>query len=321
MGSMGRRLAWGLLVLAAVAGCRSGEIGMRRDGASAPVDGPAAASDAALDGGAGSDAVAADDGATVADDAGAGDAGAGDAGGADAIPVPPGWELVWSDEFDTPGMPDPANWGYEVGYVRNNEEQYYTDARSENVRIENGALVIEARQDNWNGNPITSGSINTLGKRGFLYGRIEARALLPTGNGTWPAIWTLGTNIVTVGWPTCGEIDIMEYVGFEPLRIFGTVHMDEPAVGGTFDTTSPWTDWHVYAIEWFTDRIDVYVDTTKYFTYTNDGGGNASWPFDKDQYLLLNLAIGGSWGGQHGVDASIFPARYYVDYVRYYRHL
>jgi beta-glucanase (GH16 family) len=309
------RLTWGLAVVAVVAGCR-GEIQMQRDGASAPTDGPAATGDAAPDAGVGSDTAVTDDGATAGEDGGPGDA-----GGADTIPVPPGWELVWSEEFDTPGMPDPAAWGYEVGYIRNNEEQYYTDARSENVRVENGSLVIEARKDGFEGHAITSGSINTLGKRSFRYGRIEVRALLPTGKGTWPAIWTLGTNIGTVGWPTCGEIDIMEYVGFEPLRIFGTVHMDEPAVGGNLDTTSPWTEWHVYAIEWFTDRIDFFVDTTKYFTYANDGGGNASWPFDEDQYLLLNLAIGGAWGGQQGVDDGIFPAKYLVDYVRYYRHL
>jgi beta-glucanase (GH16 family) len=313
---MRARLAWGVVVLSAMIGCRSGEIGMHRDGASAATDGPAVTGDAAPDGGVGADVAAAGDGPIGADDAGANDG-----GGGDTIPVPPGWELVWSEEFDTPGMPDPATWGYEVGYIRNNEEQYYTDARSENVRIENGALVIEARKDNWNGHAITSGSINTLGKRSFRYGRIEARALVPPGNGTWPAIWTLGTNIGTVSWPTCGEIDIMEYVGFEPLTIFGTVHMDSGAQGGNHATTTPWTDWHVYAIEWFTDRIDFYVDTTKYFTYPNDGGGNASWPFDQDQYLLLNLAIGGAWGGQHGVDDGIFPARYYVDYVRYYRQL
>jgi beta-glucanase (GH16 family) len=308
------RLAWGLVVLSAVVGCRAGEIGMRRDGASAPAD-AAGGQDAAPDVAAGADAAASGDAAPGPDDAGAVDA------GGDTIPVPPGWELVWSEEFDTPGMPDPATWGYEVGYVRNNEEQYYTDARSENVRVENGTLVIEARQDGWDGHAITSGSINTLGKRSFLYGRIEVRALLPTGNGTWPAIWTLGTNIGAVGWPTCGEIDIMENVGFEPLTIYGTVHMGAGAQGGHQDATAPWTDWHVYAIEWFADRIDFFVDDTSYFTYTNDGSGNASWPFDQDQYLLLNLAIGGAWGGQHGVDDSIFPARYSVDYVRYYRHL
>jgi len=231
----------------------------------------------------------------------------------------PGWELVWHDEFDGAGAPNPANWGYEVGYLRNNEQQYYTDDRRENARVENGSLVIEARNDNFDGHAITSASLTTAGKASFRYGRIEVRAKIPTGNGTWPAIWTLGTNIGDVGWPTCGEIDIMENVGFVPPTIYGTVHMGAGAHGGNVDITTPWTDFHVYAVEWYTDRIDFFVDDQKYFTYLNDGSGTASWPFDADQYLILNLAIGGSWGGQMGVDLSLFPHLYYIDYVRVYR--
>ena len=139
-------------------------------------------------------------------------------------PSPRGpWTLVFADEFDTEGALDPAKWGYEIGSIRNNELQYYT-SRSENVRAEKGTLLIEGRREAYQGYAYTSASINTRGRFEFLYGRVEVRAKLPTGNGTWPAIWMLGTNIGEVGWPTCGEIDIMENVGFEPLKIYGTVH-------------------------------------------------------------------------------------------------
>ncbi|HJZ84112.1 MAG TPA: glycoside hydrolase family 16 protein [Polyangia bacterium] len=242
----------------------------------------------------------------------------------DAGPPPlPGWDLIWSDEFDGSGNPDPTKWGYEVGYLRNSELQYYTSGRLENARVENGHLVIEARRDFWQGHEITSASLTTQGKAAFRYGRIEVRAQIPTGNGTWPAVWTLGTNIDAVGWPTCGEIDIMENVGFMPTTIYGTVHraaQNGSGRGGSVDVTAPFRDYHRYAIEWFPDRIDFFVDDQKYFTYANDGGGVATWPFDADQYLLLNLAIGGSWGGQQGVDLSLFPHSYLIDYVRVYRH-
>ncbi len=239
-------------------------------------------------------------------------------------PGPSGWTLVFSDEFDAPGALDPAKWGYEIGYVRNDEKQYYT-SRSENVRAEGGSLLIEARREPYQGYGYTSASINTRGRFELTYGRVEVRAKLPTGNGTWPAIWMLGTNIGQVGWPTCGEIDIMENVGFEPTRIHGTVHtaaynhVQGTAKGGSVTVASPWEDFHVYAMEWYPDRIDVFVDGQKYFTFRNEGTGSRAWPFDKPQYLLLNLAIGGSWGGQKGIDDSRFPHRYLIDYVRVYK--
>jgi beta-glucanase (GH16 family) len=235
-----------------------------------------------------------------------------------------GWTLVWRDEFDGTGLPDATRWGYEVGYVRNSESQYYTQGRLENARQENGQLILEARRDGWNGHAITSASIITKGKKSFLYGRIEVRAKLPTGKGTWPAFWMLGTDIDQVGWPACGEIDIMEYVGFNPTTIHGTVHTPfyyhgsaAGPRGGNTQASSPWLDYHLYAIEWFPDRIDFFVDSVKYFTFFNEGT-SAKWPFSKPHYLLLNLAIGGSWGGQQGVDLSLFPHRVYVDYVRVY---
>jgi beta-glucanase (GH16 family) len=244
--------------------------------------------------------------------------------GGSATPAPAGWTLVFSDEFDTAGALDPAKWGYEIGYVRNDEKQYYT-SRSENVRAEGGHLVIEGRKEAHQGYGYTSASINTRGRFEFLYGRVEVRAKLPTGNGTWPAIWMLGTNISQVGWPTCGEIDVMENVGFEPTRIHGTVHtaaynhVAGTAKGSSVTIPSPWEDFHVYAMEWYSDHIDVFVDGQKYFTFRNEGTGSHTWPFDKPQYLLVNLAIGGAWGGQKGIDDSAFPHRYLVDYVRIYR--
>jgi len=231
---------------------------------------------------------------------------------------------VFADEFDTPGALDPDKWDYEIGYVRNNELQYYT-SRSENVRVEAGALVIEARREPYQGYGYTSASINTRQRFEFLYGRVEVRARLPTGNGTWPAIWMLGVDIDRVGWPACGEIDIMENVGFEPSRIYGTVHtaaynhVAGASRGSSLDVSEPWREFHVYAVEWHADRIDFFVDEQRYFTFRNEGGGPPTWPFGRPFYLLINLAIGGSWGGQHGVDDTRFPHRYDVDYVRIYQ--
>jgi beta-glucanase (GH16 family) len=246
---------------------------------------------------------------------------------ATATPAPAAsgaWTLVFADEFDAPGAPDPAKWGYEIGYVRNDEKQYYT-SRTENVHVEDGSLVIEARREPYQGYAYTSASINTRRLFEFRYGRVEVRATLPTGRGTWPAIWTLGTSIDQVGWPACGEIDVMENVGFEPTRVYGTIHtaaynhVAGTARGGNVTVASPWETFHVYAMEWYPDRIDIFVDGARYFTFRNEGTGTRTWPFDKPQYLLLNLAIGGAWGGQQGVDDALFPHRYVVDYVRVYQ--
>ena len=239
-------------------------------------------------------------------------------------PVPSAWTLVFSDEFDAPGALDPAKWGYEIGYLRNDEKQYYT-SRSENVRAEGGNLVIEALREPYQGYAYTSASVNTRGRFEFTYGRVEVRAKLPTGNGTWPAIWMLGTSISQVGWPACGEIDIMENVGFDPTRIYGTIHtaaynwVAGTSKGANLAVANPWEDFHVYAAEWYPDRIDLFVDGQKYFTFRNEGKGASTWPFDKTQYLQVNLAIGGSWGGQKGIDDSLFPHRYLIDYVRIYK--
>jgi beta-glucanase (GH16 family) len=233
--------------------------------------------------------------------------------------------LVWSEEFATDGLPDPATWGFEVGQIRNQEAQYYTAGRPENARVENGCLVIEARKEDYAGAHYTSASLNTLGIREFFHGRIEVRARIPTGRGSWPAIWMMGTNVTAVGWPECGEIDIMENVGYEPDTIYATVHtpgsVNDPGQverGGHIDIPSPFDGFHVYAVEWQDDRLDFSCDDTTYFTYRKNASFPSYWRFDRPFYLLLNLAIGGTWGGAHGIDDAIFPLRYAIDYVRYY---
>jgi beta-glucanase (GH16 family) len=236
-----------------------------------------------------------------------------------------GWNLVWSDEFDGSGLPDQEKWSYEVGYIRNNEKQYYTEERLENARLENGFLIIEAIKEPFQDFEYTSASINTRESASWTYGRFEVRAMLPTGRGTWPAVWMLGVNRDEVGWPACGEIDIMENVGYDPRRVHGYVHTKAynhtrgTQRGNSVELEKPWENFHVYAIEWFEDRIDFFIDDEKYFTFEKEGDDDDVWPFDKPHYLLLNLAIGGGWGGQQGIDDSIFPQQYIIDYVRIYQ--
>jgi beta-glucanase (GH16 family) len=254
------------------------------------------------------------------------------------------WKLVWSDEFSEPGLPNSSKWGYEEGFIRNGEKQFYTRARQENARVENGVLVIEARKEHYpdggsNGSSSSSGrrrrggdtaeytsaSLTTQGKAAWTYGRIEVRAKLPRGRGTWPAIWMLGTNIQDAGWPSCGEIDIMEFVGFDPGVVHANIHDKKynhainTGKGDKLRVPDASDAFHVYAVEWDRDHMDFFVDKEKYFTFRNEGTGTEAWPFDKDQYLILNLAIGGGWGGQKGIDDSIFPAQYRIDYVRVYQ--
>jgi beta-glucanase (GH16 family) len=235
------------------------------------------------------------------------------------------WELVWEDNFDVAGLPDSTIWGYEEGYIRNGEAQYYTKNRPENARVEDGNLVIEARLDNWNGNKITSASLNTYGKKSMLYGRIEVKAKLPTGVGTWPAIWMLG-NVINegTGWPACGEIDIMENVGYDPDTIHANIHTEaynhaiKTNKGNRIGVAKPYENYNVYALEWFEDHMDFFLNDSLYFSFKNEGTGNSVWPFDKPHYLLINFAVGGAWGGQKGLDEAILPQKYYIDYVRVY---
>ena len=247
-------------------------------------------------------------------------------------------KLVWNDEFDGVGAPDPEKWGYEIGYIRNNEAQYYSD-RLENVFQKDGALTIRTLKEKFPiaGKPgskgrefaeYTSGSINTLGKAGWLYGRVEVRARLPKGKGIWPAIWMMGTNIREVGWPRCGEIDIMEYVGKEPGRVYGTIHMRRRGAaeswkvvskGNNVEPGNPEGRFCVYALEWTEDKLTILVDETVVleFLRSEEEKKTEVWPFDKPHYLLLNTAIGGAWGGEIADDTC--PTDYQIDYVRVYQ--
>ena len=236
------------------------------------------------------------------------------------------WQKVWSDEFDVEGLPSEKRWAYEEGFIRNDEAQYYTVKRPENARVQEGLLIIEARQDGYKGHPVSSASLTTRGLASWTYGRIEVRARLPQGRGVWPAIWTLGDNIGQVGWPACGEIDIMEYVGYQPDTIHANIHTDAynhaegTGKGDAIEVADATSAMRVYAVEWTPKAIDFFVDDQKYFTFENDGADNdATWPFHRPQHLKLNLAIGGSWGGQQGIDDAIFPAVYEIDYVRVYQ--
>jgi beta-glucanase (GH16 family) len=238
-------------------------------------------------------------------------------------------KLVWSDEFNYNGLPDKSKWTFERGYERNHEMQYYTVARKENANVAKGYLTITARNDSLRiGDsiiPVTSAAINTHGKKDFTYGRVEVRAKIPSSLGTWPAIWMLGSNIKQVGWPRCGEIDIMEHVGYMPDTLHFNVHTQKynhvkhTGKGIKIPYKAPFADFHVYAVEWFKDHIDWYLDDRKVFTYANEGLGDDSWPFDKPQYMILNFAFGGDWGGSHGVDISSLPQKFLIDYVRVFQ--
>lgn len=232
-------------------------------------------------------------------------------------------KIVWSDEFDGSGALDSTKWNYDTGPVYNNEKEKYVDDIGY-IRVNKGNLIITA--DNKSGK-ILSGRINT--KQAWLYGYFEVRAKFPTGKGTWPAIWFLGDSVrkpdAHVGWPACGEIDLMENVGFNPDDVHFTVHTagangrGEASKGTHIMIPSASSDFHVYGLDWQADHMDFYCDGKKVFTYTKDPSSPTSWPFDKPEYLILNLAIGGDWGGAKGVDPAIFPAKYYVDYVRVYQ--
>jgi beta-glucanase (GH16 family) len=241
-----------------------------------------------------------------------------------------GWKLVWQDEFSKDGRPDTKKWTINEkrpGFY-NGEAQAYVD-RPENARVEGGNLIIEARKDGYGGFRYTSARMDTFFSGKWTYGRIEVRAKLPRGRGTWPGIWLMPVENLNgaMGWPTSGEIDIMEHVGFDPENVHASIHCaayNHPA--GTHKTMKhavedPYETFHVYAVEWLPERIDFFVDEEMYFTFENEGTGYEVWPFYKDFYLILNLAIGGAWGGMQGIDESIFPTALVVDYVRVYEKI
>ena len=237
-------------------------------------------------------------------------------------------ELVMADEFDTDGAPNPAIWNYNIGTGQNgwgnNELQYYTD-RTENVKVENGVLIISAKEESFNGSSYTSARLLTKGKLEQTYGRFEARMKLPYGQGIWPAFWLLGDDSNgTEIWPQIGEIDIMEYVGDEPTRMFGTVH--GPGYSGGESISKAYvlnndrfdTSFHIFGIEWGPNYINYYVDNVLYNQITPDDVPG-EWVFNRGPfYIILNLAVGGSLPGPPN-DETVFPQNLLVDYVRVYK--
>jgi beta-glucanase (GH16 family) len=250
------------------------------------------------------------------------------------------WRLVWSDDFNRAGAPDSKKWTYEKGFVRNQELQLYTDSRN-NVRVEGGCLVLEARREtvrnpafkegakDWQRSranaEYTSASIRTRGLQAFSYGKIEMRAKLPAGKGIWPAFWMLGNNKKgSPGWPACGEIDIMEFVSHDPGMVYGTIHFPKSGgpkpsqqISGSTKSDSLHRDFHVYGVDWNEKVITFLFDGKPYKTIALDAAGTGPGnPFRKRDafYLILNLAVGGSWGGQP--DPKVYPQKYEIDWVK-----
>ena len=252
----------------------------------------------------------------------------------DELTLPAGYTLVWADEFDTEGQPDPTKWGYDTHRNRegwyNDELQYYSANRPENARIENGRLIIEAHKEqvfaetfpDTGGQGYTSARLLTEDLAAWQYGYFEIRAKLPCGRGLWPAIWTLPNGGFT--WPDDGEIDIMEYVGWNANQFHATVHTRDnnhthgTQFGASFTSDTACGAFHTHSLLWTEDDILVAVDGRPYFRYPKGNKGFGEWPFTRPHFLLLNVAIGG-WGAQEGIDDTVFPARMEVDYVRVYQ--
>ena len=237
-----------------------------------------------------------------------------------------GWQIVWQDEFEGTEL-NLKNWTFDIGGNGwgNQELEAYTD-RPENVRVEDGMLVIEAREEPEMvaGRDYSSARLKTQGLHAWQYGRIEARIKLPYGQGIWPAFWMLGDNLYQKGWPTAGEIDIMEFIGREPEHIYATVHAPGYSGGNgvgsslTVSADSLRNDFHVYAIEWEENEIRWYFDDQQYFKLTPDDDVPDQWIFDHPFFIILNLAVGGRWPG-YPDDTTEFPQFLYVDYVRVYQ--
>ena len=242
---------------------------------------------------------------------------------ANASQTPPAWRLVWHDEFDGVAL-DTTKWVRETGGNGwgNGELEFYTD-RVENARLENGFLVIEARHEPFGNQAYTSARLKTQGLGAWKYGRIEARMRIPRGQGMWPAFWLLGDDIGQVGWPGCGEIDIMENIGKEPGRVHGTIH--GPSYSGANGIGSPYDlpsgafadTFHVFAVEWQPDTIRWFVDSTLYKTI-DPRSLPGRWVFDHPFFILLNVAVGGYWPGNPD-STTAFPQTMRVDYVRVYQ--
>lgn len=225
--------------------------------------------------------------------------------------------LLWSEEFNTPGAPDPSKWGYDLGAGGwgNNELQYYTN-RPENVIVSNGTLKIMLKKETFSGSPYTSARILTKDKFSFRYGKIEIMAKLPSGGGTWPAIWMLGSNFASAGWPACGEIDIMEHVGNQQNKIHSTLHHPGHS-GGNGDGSSVMipnvsTQFHKYSLEWSATTLKFMVDDVPFFTFPN----TPALPFNQNFFIILNIAMGGNFGG--AVDPAFLSGTMEIDYIKVY---
>jgi len=234
--------------------------------------------------------------------------------------------LTWADEFNGTNVSS-SNWTFETGDNGwgNNELQLYTNGS--NAEVQDGKLIITAKKvnDNTAVGSYTSTRIITKGKQEFTYGKIEVRAKLPSGKGIWPAIWMLGSNIGTVNWPACGEIDIMEYVGYQPNTVHATIHTTSGSGGSgsgiSISLPSCEEEFHNYGIFWTEKYIKFYIDSPDNVTYTYSPATKTeqNWPFNKPAFLILNIAVGGNWGGAQGIDNSIFPQKMEIDYVRVYQ--
>lgn len=242
------------------------------------------------------------------------------------------WELVWEDSFSG-GEIDPGKWNFvEGGWGFGNEESQYYTARKENARIENGTLVLEARQEEYEGMAYTSAKLTTKGKAAWTYGRFSIRAKLPEGQGIWPAIWMMPEDMERYsGWPACGEIDIMEQIGHQPDTVYGTLHYGVPHTYTGESYKLPGNekfsdDFHVFTLEWEPGEFRWYVDGVLYATQNEwfstsietgkPHGGNA--PFDREFYMQFNLAVGGKWPG-YPDETTQFPQRMTIDYIRVYK--
>ena len=234
-------------------------------------------------------------------------------------PVSNGWKLTWSDEFNYKGLPDSSKWGYNVGGHGwgNNELQFYTEKDTSTAIVANGYLKITVRKQKKENREYTSARLLTKNKADFKYGRIEARAKIPASVGTWPAIWMLGSNIDKAGWPACGEIDIMEHRGMELNKIFGTLHYPGHsggnADGKTINISTATTAFHDYAVEWDAKEIRIYADNELFHRVAN----NDSVPFNHSFFILLNIAIGGNFGGKPDPLFSMDAME--IDYIRVFK--
>ncbi len=243
-------------------------------------------------------------------------------------PDDPEWVQVWGDEFEDEGLPDSSKWIYETGgHGWGNEElQYYTEARQKNARVEDGHLIIEAHEESYRGSQYTSTRLNS--DTSWTYGRFEIRAQVPAGRGTWPALWLLASedNYGDQYWPDNGEIDIMEHVGYDAGVVHSTVHTEAynhtqgTQRGSSMEVPDATTAFHVYALEWTPNQIRAYVDGEQYFTFSRPSTPDyKKWPFNHDFHLIMNVAVGGTWGGVEGVAQDIWPERMMIDYVRVYK--